>query len=162
MPARPITFRFVALFEDLGRDLGGRADGEAVIIADDRGELVLVLAEIGLEIDLDAAILEDLDGGGRQSVGNENAGRSWVNSFAGVMAGLDRRRSSLPGDSGSMSAKSSVLATSAGMNGERLKPPSRAPPFLREGPVEPGRQRFEIGGSTVAPHQMRRPGGASR
>ena len=37
-------------------------------------ELVLVLAEVGLEIDLDAAILEDLHGGGRESVGNENAG----------------------------------------------------------------------------------------
>ena len=74
MPARPITFRFVRLFEDLGRHLGGGADGKAVIIADDGGELVLVLAEVGLEIDLDAAILEDLHGGGGQSIGNENAG----------------------------------------------------------------------------------------
>ena len=46
--------------KQLGGDLGGRADGEAVIVADDGGELVLVLAEAGLEIDLDAAILEDL------------------------------------------------------------------------------------------------------
>ena len=59
MPARPITFRLVRLFEDLRRGLGGGADGEAVIVADDLGELVLVLAEIGLEVDLDAAILED-------------------------------------------------------------------------------------------------------
>ena len=64
----------LGLFEDLGRHLGGGADGEAVIIADDGGELVLVLAEVGLEIDLDAAILEDLHGGGREGVGNENAG----------------------------------------------------------------------------------------
>ncbi len=56
----------------LGR-LGGRADGEAVIIADDFGELVLVLAELRLEIDFDAAITEDLDGGFRQFVGYENA-----------------------------------------------------------------------------------------
>jgi hypothetical protein len=35
---------------------------------------VLVLAEIGLEIDLDAAILEDLHGGGEEGVGNEYAG----------------------------------------------------------------------------------------
>jgi hypothetical protein len=62
------------LFEDLGRDLGGGADGEAVILADHGGELVLVLAEIGLEIHFDAAILEDLHGGGRESVGDENAG----------------------------------------------------------------------------------------
>ena len=60
MPARPITFSFVGLVEQLRGDLGGRADGEAVIVADDLGELVLVLAELGLEVDLDAAILEDL------------------------------------------------------------------------------------------------------
>ena len=60
--------------QDLRRDLGGRADGEAVIAADDRRELVLVLAELGLEIHLDAAILEDLDGGRRKGVGDEHAG----------------------------------------------------------------------------------------
>ena len=78
MPARPITFRFLALLEDLRRDLGGGADGEAVVVADDLGELVLVLAEVGLEIDLDAAILEDLHGGGRQSVGDENVGHGVI------------------------------------------------------------------------------------
>jgi hypothetical protein len=57
-----------------GGRFGGRADREAVIIADDLGELVLVLAEVGLEVDIDAAILEDLHGGGRQRVGNENPG----------------------------------------------------------------------------------------
>ena len=63
------------LFEpQLRGDLRVRADGEAIVFADDLGELVLVLAEIGLEVDLDAAILEDLHGGGRQSVGNENLG----------------------------------------------------------------------------------------
>jgi hypothetical protein len=50
------------------------ADRQPVIIADDLGELVLVLAEIGLEIDVDAAIPEDLHGGGRQGVGNQNSG----------------------------------------------------------------------------------------
>ena len=74
MPARPMTFSRVGLVEQLRGDLGRRADGEAVIIADDLGELVLVLAEIGLEVDLDAAILEDLHGGRRQRVGNENLG----------------------------------------------------------------------------------------
>ena len=65
MPARPITLslrRPAAM--SFGGDLGGRADGEAVIIADDLGELVLVLAEIGLVVDLDAAVVEDLHGGG--------------------------------------------------------------------------------------------------
>jgi hypothetical protein len=59
--------------DQLFRDLGGRADGEAVILADDFGELVLVLAELGQVVDLDAAILENLDGGGGEFVGNENA-----------------------------------------------------------------------------------------
>src|SRR5262252_5586841 len=61
------------LLENLRRHLGGRADREPVVVADDLGELVLVLAEAGLEIDLDAAILEDLHGGGRECVGDENA-----------------------------------------------------------------------------------------
>ena len=62
------------LFEDLGRHLGGRADGEAVETADQFGKLVLILTETGLEIDLDAAILEDLHGGGRKRIGDENFG----------------------------------------------------------------------------------------
>ncbi len=67
-------FEAVGLFQKLGGDLGGGADGEAVEAVDRRGKLVLVLAEIGLEIDLDAAILEYLDGGGRQRIGDQNAG----------------------------------------------------------------------------------------
>ena len=74
MPARPITFRLFGLLEDLRRHLGGGADREPVVVADDFGELVLVLAEVGLEIDLDAAVLENLHGGGRQRVGDENLG----------------------------------------------------------------------------------------
>ena len=70
----PDDLQILGIFEDLGRHLGGRANGEAVVIADQRGEFLLVLAERGLEIDLDAAILEDLHGGGRQSVGDENFG----------------------------------------------------------------------------------------
>ncbi len=56
----------------LGR-LGGGADGKAVIVADDLGELFLVLAELRLEIDFDAAIAKDLDGGFREFVGYEYA-----------------------------------------------------------------------------------------
>ena len=74
MPARPITLRFLAPSKQLGGDLGGRADREAVVVADQLGELVLVGAELGLEIDLDAAILEDLHGGTREGVGDENFG----------------------------------------------------------------------------------------
>ena len=58
--------------EQLGGDLGRGADRQAVIVADDLGELVLV--EPGLDVDLDPALLEDCDGGGGKLVGNENAG----------------------------------------------------------------------------------------
>ena len=34
--------------------------------------------------------------------------------------------------------------------------------LLLKSPVEPGGQRVEVAASTVAPHQTRRPGGASR
>ena len=64
----------LGLLQNFRRHLGGGADREAVIVADDGGELVLVLAEIGLEIDLDAAILENLHGGGRKSIGDQNFG----------------------------------------------------------------------------------------
>ena len=59
------------MFEQLGGDLGRRADRKAVVVADDPGELVLV--EARLDVDLDAALLEDGDGGGRKLVGDENA-----------------------------------------------------------------------------------------
>ena len=74
MPARPMTRRLVGLGDELGGDLGRRADGEAVVGADDLGELRRVLAELRLEVDLDAAILEDLHGGVGELVGNENLG----------------------------------------------------------------------------------------
>ena len=60
--------------EDLFRHLGGRADGEAVIVADAPQERVLVLAKGGFEIHLDAAIAEDLHGGFAEFVGYENFG----------------------------------------------------------------------------------------
>ena len=63
MPARPMTLRRRRLGEHLLGDLGGGADGEAVILADDFGELLLVEADLG--VGLDAAILEDGGGGGR-------------------------------------------------------------------------------------------------
>ena len=52
------------LLQQFGGDLGVGADGEAIVIADDFGEFILVLAEIGLEVDLHAMIPEDLHGGG--------------------------------------------------------------------------------------------------
>src|SRR5690606_28030660 len=60
--------------DQLFGDLGGRADGKAVILADDFKELFLVLAKVGQVINLNAAIFEDLDGSRRKFVGYEYAG----------------------------------------------------------------------------------------
>ena len=73
IPARPMTLRFGA-GEDLFGDFGGGADRKAVIVADDFGQLVLVLAKVGLEIDVDAAVFEDLNGGFAEAVGDEYFG----------------------------------------------------------------------------------------
>ncbi len=62
------------LGDQVGGDLGRRADGEAVVAADDLGELRGVLAERRLEVDLDAAVAEDLHGGVGELVGNEYLG----------------------------------------------------------------------------------------
>ena len=43
-------------------------------LADDFRELVLVLAKVGLEIHVNATILENLDGGGGEGIRNEYAG----------------------------------------------------------------------------------------
>ena len=67
-------FELCRLLQDFRRDLGGGAHRKAVELADHRGKLVLVLAEIGLEVDLDAAVLEDLDRRRRQGIGDEHAG----------------------------------------------------------------------------------------
>ena len=60
--------------DDLFRDLAGRADGKSVILTDDGEQLVLILADGGVEGDIDPAIFENLNGGVRQAVGNENFG----------------------------------------------------------------------------------------
>src|SRR5581483_7953582 len=67
-------FQAFGLFEDLRRDLGRGADREPVEAIDGIGEFLFVLAKTGLEIDLDAAILEDRDGGRRQRIGDEDPG----------------------------------------------------------------------------------------
>ena len=54
------------------RHLGVGANGEPVIVANDLGELLLV--ETRFDVDLDAALLEDRDGGGGKLIGNENTG----------------------------------------------------------------------------------------
>src|SRR5882757_297753 len=63
-------FQLLGLVDDLSGRLGGGADRQPVVVANDFGKLILVLAEVGLEIDVDAAVLEYLHGGGRERVGN--------------------------------------------------------------------------------------------
>ena len=143
------------LLEDLRRHLGGRADREAVEIADDLGELVLVLAELRLEIDLDAAILEDLHGGGRQSIGNENLGAMAMSSPED-----DRRVESL---SSRMSGHCCPAFAGRRLRRKASRRLGAAPPWPGKGPVEPRRQRRDDRSARPSqPHQMRRPGGASR
>ena len=61
-------FQVFVAFQDLGRDLGGGADGQTIEIADDRSEFRLVFTETGLKFDSDAAILENGDGRWRESI----------------------------------------------------------------------------------------------
>ena len=50
----------LGLGQHLGRDLGRRADGQALVVADDGAQLGRLQA--GLEVDVAAALGEDLDG----------------------------------------------------------------------------------------------------
>src|SRR3546814_924025 len=65
--------------EHVGGYLGGRADREAVIVADHRDQLVPGLA--GDHVDLDAAFLEDRFGFGVHFVADEDFGGGHWNCF---------------------------------------------------------------------------------
>ena len=67
----PDDLQLRCALEQFGRDLRRRTNREPVIVADDAGELVLV--EAGLYVHLDAALLEDRDGGWGEFVRDENA-----------------------------------------------------------------------------------------
>jgi hypothetical protein len=60
--------------QELGGHLGGGADREPVELADHLGELFLVGTELGHEHGVDAAVLENLDGGIGEGIGDENFG----------------------------------------------------------------------------------------
>ena len=80
--------QLLCFLDDLRGRLGRRADRKAVVIADDLGKLILVLAEVGLEVDLDAAVFEDLHGGRRERVRNENFGFGhWFGSLPSLEEG---------------------------------------------------------------------------
>ena len=65
-------FQVLRGLDHIGGDLGRGADGDAVIFGDDLEQLVF--RQAGLHIGLDAALLEDRDGGRRELVGDENFG----------------------------------------------------------------------------------------
>ena len=114
-------FQVFGLFKDLRRHLGRRANSKAVKVRDRGCELLLVLAQCGLKIHVDAAILEDLHGRRRERVGNEHFGHGWPHAALVSEAFASANAQSSQGVSAWISFR-----------------------------------------STVAPHQMRRPGGASR
>src|SRR5262249_49714632 len=144
----PDHLQAFCLLQNLGRHLGGRAYGQAIEIANDVGELLLVGAELRLEVDLDPAILEDLHGGGRERIGDENLGshglllRLWLSSSAEAGSACVMHDQSWwwehPAARGSASLASGKAQSSHSV---------RASTSAR---------------STVEPHQMRKPGGASR
>ena len=74
MPARPMTLSFFAFSRIFGVTLVAERMARPSKSPISAASFLLVLAERGLEIDLDAAIPEDLHGGGREGVGDENAG----------------------------------------------------------------------------------------
>ena len=65
-------FEVGSFFDELFGDLGGRTDGETIVLVDNGGERVFVFAEVWLKVDIDAAVAEDLHGGFREFVGDKN------------------------------------------------------------------------------------------
>ena len=121
MPARPMTFRCLACSRIFAVTLVAERMARPSKFRDRGCELFLVLAQRGLEIHVDAAILEDLHGRRRERIGNENFGHGWPHAALVSEALASANAQSSQGVSAWISLR-----------------------------------------STVAPHQMRRPGGASR
>ena len=128
----------------------------------------LVLGEAGLDVGLDAPLLEDLDGGGGEFVGDEHAGgmgcpleRRWPSPPCGRRPRADGRSAEAP------SALSLPLAgegwakpTAQGVAVSLAEASSAATVAKAQSSQGVSASTSEV--STVAPHQMRRPGGASR
>ncbi len=104
--------------QDVLGDLGRRADGEAVVVADDRLQLLGCLA--GDLVDLDAALAEDLGGAGVHLVADENFRLSHCVFLGGFR---ERRNPIFLGDElGPCLRRSTELLRSC----ELLRRPSRA------------------------------------
>src|SRR5690606_33800870 len=99
-----------------------------------------VAVETGLDIHFDAAVLEDLRGGGRELVSDEDFGCHW---FFPTSSRTRRSREPGPLNGNSLHAVPGLALRahpgrrSSGFGKRRLR--------LREGPVEPWEQRLEVG-----------------
>ena len=67
-------FQVRGIGQKLFGHLGGGANREAVILVNDLGQFLFVFAEFGHVIDLDSTVAEDLNGGFGEFVRDENAG----------------------------------------------------------------------------------------
>ena len=145
MPARPMTLRLVARSSTLVGDLGGGADGEAIILADDLEQLSLSLPTSGRKSTSTPRSRKICTAVSERLVGDENFGGhvSW-----------------------------SLLGMGRGTCGVGA-PPYGAPEAWCSAPIVPrsrpqnaqssqGIRASTSEVSTVPPHQIRRPAGASR
>ncbi len=135
--------------DQLFGDLGRRADGEAVILADDFEQLVLVLAEIAAGSRPRRRDPEDLHGGGATVCRRRERG-----AHGGLLRRVRRWMRS-----GNAAAP---LRRPSRMTIVRPRPSRATPSASAKAQSSQGSSASRSEVSTVAPHQMRRPGGASR
>ena len=155
MPARPTTLRLVAGVEQFARHLGGGADREPVVRRDDGAQLGG--RQAGLQVHVDAAAAEDVHRGGRELVADQDFGHE-VARWSWPLPPSRKGRGSIPailpspcgrgrgrgaGYSAACAAACSAATTSCAQSSQ-------------------GSSASISAVSTVAPPQMRRPGGASR
>ena len=72
-PARPMIFRLARVGQRVRLDLAGRADADAVVLADHRRQLLRL--HPGLDVDRESRAAQDLDGLLGHVIGDENANR---------------------------------------------------------------------------------------
>ena len=88
IPARPITFRFLARSRIFAVTLVAERTASPSYSPMASASLSLSLPRSGWKSTVDAAILEDLHGRGRKGIGNENAGLRHGSDLDRRMAGL--------------------------------------------------------------------------
>ena len=127
--------------DDFLGHFGRRADRETIVVADDRFERFFVFAKLRLEVDFETAIFKDLNGCGGEFVGNKNFGG---HDGAPLLVGIcpKMRGKGAVNRAPQDHACASISASNAHSSHGSIASMSEV--------------------STVAPHQIRRPAGASR